>query len=281
MKKKSGFTLMELLVVIAIIALLMAMLMPALSAVRQRAKSVVCQTKLKNWAYVFEMYCEANKGRFPAGFQGKDAYGNLASDPPHNLRAKAWIWHQLLRPYYGDNNDLLLCPMANKVDLAEWNGGDAFTPWKQRDMHEVYTGVIGSYGINHYTQQMQITASGNVSVNASKYWTKNNLSDTARVPLLYDCQRDLTKPAPQDVPPPYEGYKYRYKIDSGNRIRKVCKNRHNRHINMLFMDASVRKVGLKELWELKWHGSWDKERAAAGCPIWPEWMKSYKGYASD
>ena len=56
LKKEKGFTLIELLVVIAIIALLMAVLMPALAQVRAKAKAVVCMSNLKQWGAVFQMY---------------------------------------------------------------------------------------------------------------------------------------------------------------------------------------------------------------------------------
>ena len=58
MRSRRGFTLIELLVVIAIIALLMAILMPALARVKKQAQSVACQAKLKQWGVIFSMYAD-------------------------------------------------------------------------------------------------------------------------------------------------------------------------------------------------------------------------------
>jgi len=65
MKKRYGFTLIELLVVIAIIAILAAMLLPALSAARERARSASCTTKLKNGGLAMYMYAGSNKDYLP------------------------------------------------------------------------------------------------------------------------------------------------------------------------------------------------------------------------
>jgi prepilin-type processing-associated H-X9-DG protein len=62
-----------------------------------------------------------------------------------------------------------------------------------------------------------------------------------------------------------------------------CINRHDGGVNSLFLDWSVRKVGLKELWKLKWHkefntnGPWT---IAGGVKPedWPEWMRKFKDY---
>ena len=63
----------------------------------------------------------------------------------------------------------------------------------------------------------------------------------------------------------------------------ICIDRHNGGVNYLFMDYSVRKVGLKELWTLKWHQSFNTAgpwtRAGGVEPEdWPLWMRNFKDY---
>ena len=61
----------------------------------------------------------------------------------------------------------------------------------------------------------------------------------------------------------------------GVNMQGFCIDRHNGFINGLFVDFSVRSVGLKELWKLKWHREFDRN---AEPPVWPEWMKNFKDY---
>jgi hypothetical protein len=71
----------------------------------------------------------------------------------------------------------------------------------------------------------------------------------------------------------------------GNRphMGRYCLNRHDGFAGCLFLDYSARKVGLKELWTLKWHkeyvkaGPWTLGGGAQPSE-WPEWMRSFKDY---
>ncbi len=68
--KPRGFTLIELLVVIAIIALLLAILMPALQRVKKQAQGVVCQSNLKQVGTAAFMYAEEYEQYVPRGLAG-------------------------------------------------------------------------------------------------------------------------------------------------------------------------------------------------------------------
>jgi prepilin-type N-terminal cleavage/methylation domain-containing protein/prepilin-type processing-associated H-X9-DG protein len=67
LRKSRGFTLIELLVVIAIIAILMAILMPALNRVREQGKRVVCLGNLKQMGLAWIMYADENDGKLVNG----------------------------------------------------------------------------------------------------------------------------------------------------------------------------------------------------------------------
>ena len=92
MRKLRGFTLIELLVVIAIIALLLAILMPALQRVKKQAQGVVCQSNLKQIGAAAFMYAGEYEQFVPRGRAGGTG--------------KAWF--QLFMPFLSQkpiNND--------------------------------------------------------------------------------------------------------------------------------------------------------------------------------
>ena len=76
MKRKKGFTLIELLVVISIIAVLAAILMPALGRAREMAKSSACVSNLHNIGLTLHMYTADNRGYFPVCYKYLDGNGS-------------------------------------------------------------------------------------------------------------------------------------------------------------------------------------------------------------
>lgn len=93
--KENGFTLVEILIVIAIIAILAAMLLPALSEARERARKTVCINNLKQLAAAYEMYAEDWYERYPASEKAlydADGNNNTTSIYPNYIKTPQTFW---------------------------------------------------------------------------------------------------------------------------------------------------------------------------------------------
>ena len=82
MAKQKGFTLIELLVVIAIIAVLMAILMPALNRAREQGKRAMCLNNLKQLSLAWILYADDNDDKIVSGAGGVDRNYNGKPEPP-------------------------------------------------------------------------------------------------------------------------------------------------------------------------------------------------------
>lgn len=93
MKKKKGFTLIELLVVIAIIAMLLAILMPALGKVKRLAMRLVCGTNLKGMANALNVYAFDYRDEYPiAGGAGTNAWMTTAGGADAYWNVPGYDW---------------------------------------------------------------------------------------------------------------------------------------------------------------------------------------------
>jgi len=101
---------------------------------------------------------------------------------------------------------------------------------------------------------------------------------TRPLTALLDCVRHYGLPTHETAPPKDDDT-----LPLQGTMAPFCLNRHNGHVNCLFLDWSVRKVGIKELWTLKWHenfnttGPWTKAGGAT-TDKWPPWMRGFKDY---
>lgn len=117
MTPRRRFTLIELLVVIAIIAILAAMLLPALKKAQSRAKTAVCSGNVKQLALGVLMYATDNDYRTPGAYGRSCRYtGGMTDRGP----VSGWLWNtgwwsyaDLIYPYIGDKG-IYKCPVEAK-----------------------------------------------------------------------------------------------------------------------------------------------------------------------
>ena len=266
----TGFTLIELLVVISIVSLLMAVLMPVLQRVRKQVKAVVCKSIVKQWGFIFQFYAEDDEGNLPPSI----AWGNLTAKQPF------WI-NKILSDCQGKK--IRFCPSTKMIHakknplyggtFAAWGPLGSEGPsgwWKDYD--------TGSYGINDwcFSPSPEADSFWRGRFPQENAWRTIHTKGANRVPLFLDCVYVYICPRDTDTPLDFELPPYEWKIEWGvwdhQAMRLVCIDRHNGGINGVFLDGSVSKISLKELWTLKWHRKFNTTKYSDD---WPEWMRRF------
>ncbi len=137
---RNGFTLIELLIVIAILAVLIALLFPAISSVRRRADAALCMSNARTYAQLVSSYTNENKETFPFvrdwGIGWSTSGDRIVgfAVPPSVLAQARWLsfWkisYLLLgRLEVYPNQRWMYCPRSPQAKLA-WTGVQGNLPW--------------------------------------------------------------------------------------------------------------------------------------------------------
>ena len=280
-----GFTLIELLVVISIIALLMAILTSTLARVRNQARAVACQANLRQWSILVSAHSFANP-EIPLLVPDPHDRPDSLPEPDQTVLAAYGcpvVWEHRYGPQV---RKLLLCPMASRPSTSNvwsWKSyrlgeGSTFFAWWVIPPSTMLEGrtQTGSYGFNEHVVGGGRPAWALGSGAPDRVWLSPDVRGATSIPLFFDTTCPIAWPPDSYVgPPAYE--------DSREINSHIFINRHDGRVDYLFLDWSVRKVGLKELLSLRWTPRWPMDnpwtKAGGVAPEdWPPWMRKFKDY---
>jgi prepilin-type N-terminal cleavage/methylation domain-containing protein/prepilin-type processing-associated H-X9-DG protein len=212
-KNHGGFTLIELLVVVAIIAVLVALLLPALGAARDRARTAVCASQLKQVANSLFLYAE-DFSRFP----------NSHWDGFLNGRYVEFRWYALVSAgYLGGTTGIYVCPADSTIRM------------------DIALGMYNmSYGVNETGPCPFRGVSGTTPVGWKAYRPSEVPNSNTTVLVCDSTERllpvDVVRP-PSPAPPNSD--LYRMSVSGIWDVRYFPSQRHSGGSNVGFCDGHI------------------------------------------
>jgi len=247
MPRRRGFTLIELLVVVAIIALLIAILLPSLAKAKKQANTTRCLANVRGIGMALPIYSTDWGVIFNYNGSGSN------------------FWVNILRQY-ATIDKIRTCPEAVSLSIYPADTqGDSTHSWGSPNNTVWGTdpitgkGYSGSYGMNGWDEYGFTTSpNGHTHMPNKLPYARGSTDAPAFADCLWpDGWPDETQPAPPAPAATWAASNYQGSTTWGDTdIWRFFMSRHNRNINVSFLDGHAATVPLPNLWTLKWYPDW-------------------------